>query len=270
MLTDKQKASFERHGYLVVRNALSLQDTTALQQWVNEVHNWQVTSKSTFMPYAEINAEGKRVLSRTENFVDLHAGLSGLLQGEMLLNLLRDLSGEDMILFKEKINYKLAGSGGFAAHIDAGAYTQVKNVEHLTVLLAVDAADILNGCMEVISGSHRRQVPIASDNCIEREWADNQHWTPVELDAGDALVFGSYLAHRSGANHSDQNRKALYATYNSLAEGDHRVEYYRQRRIEYPPTHLRRPGDKFERGAFIHGNGTPMMSVELGHQLAIS
>lgn len=270
MLTEQEKETFEQHGYLIIRTALSVTETTALQDWANEVHDWQVKEDSSFMPYAEVNAEGKHVLSRTENFVDLHEGLSALLQGEKLLGFLRDLSGEDVVLFKEKINYKLAGSGGFAAHIDAGAYTQVKDVEHLTILVAIDAADMSNGCMEVVDGSHKLEVPIGSDNCIARDWTQEQHWTPVELDPGDVLIFGSYLAHRSGLNRSNQNRKALYATYNRSTEGDHRMEYYRQRRREFPPTHLRRPGDSFERGAFIHGNGTPMMSIDLGHQLTVS
>ena len=71
------------------------------------------------MPYVEINAHGALVLCRTENYASSHDGLNGLLRGEKLLGVLRDLSGEDMVLFKEKINYKLAGSGGFAAHIDS-------------------------------------------------------------------------------------------------------------------------------------------------------
>jgi hypothetical protein len=59
----------------------------------------------------EINAKGSRVIRRTENYADSHKGFNGLLRGEKLLGLLRELSGEPMNLFKEKINYKLAGSG---------------------------------------------------------------------------------------------------------------------------------------------------------------
>ena len=71
------------------------------------------------MPYAEINARGALVLCRTENYASSHDGLNSLLRGEKLLQVLHDLSGEDMVLFNEKMNYKLAVSGGFAAHIDS-------------------------------------------------------------------------------------------------------------------------------------------------------
>ena len=74
--------------------------------------------------------------------------------------------------------------------------------------------------MEIVKGSHRLEIAIADDNCIEQEWVRNQEWTPVELNAGEVLIFGSYLAHRSAANHSDQDRRALYATYNGSTDGD--------------------------------------------------
>lgn len=65
------------------------------------------------------------------------------------------------------------------------------------------------------------KIAISNDNCIAPDWTEQQQWTPVTLEAGDLLVFGSYLAHRSGKNHSSKDRKALYATYNKASDGDH-------------------------------------------------
>lgn len=56
----------------------------------------------------------ERVLCRTENYANSHQGLGDLLRGQKLTDLLEQLSGEPMRLFKEKINYKLAGSGRFS------------------------------------------------------------------------------------------------------------------------------------------------------------
>lgn len=52
------------------------------------------------------------MLCRTENFVNSHAGFDSILRGQRATSVLQQLAGEDMVLFKEKINYKLAGSGG--------------------------------------------------------------------------------------------------------------------------------------------------------------
>lgn len=43
------------------------------------------------------------------------------------------------------VNYKLPLAGGFAPHIDSTAYTHVKNIKHLTILLAVDDSNMSNG-----------------------------------------------------------------------------------------------------------------------------
>ena len=111
-LSAEDKASFREDGYLILRNLLSQLETETLQRWAAEVQAWPVDQDSPWMPYEEINVDGKAVLSRTENFVTSHPGLNDLLRGDRLLHVLRDLSGGDMVLFKEKLNYKLSGSGG--------------------------------------------------------------------------------------------------------------------------------------------------------------
>ena len=132
----------------------------------------------------EVNAKGKRVLCRTENYANYHQGFNQLLRGPQLLNMLHQLAGEEMLLFKEKINYKLAGSGGFSPHIDSTAYTHIKDIKHLTILLAVDPSNSTNGGLDVVDGSHNMDIPIGKDNCIEPAWVEKQSWTSVNLKAG--------------------------------------------------------------------------------------
>lgn len=103
-------------------------------------------------------------------------------------------------------------AGGFAPHIDAVAYTSVKALDHLTILMAVEPANMDNGCLQVVAGSHLLHIPLGEDRCITPAWCDSQSWIPVELNTGDFLVFGSKLAHKSEANHSPKGRAAIYAT----------------------------------------------------------
>ena len=91
----------------------------------------------------------------------------------------------------------------------------------------------------------------------------------ITLDLGQLLVFGSYLAHRSGANNSNSDRKAIYATYNCKSEGDLHDAYYEDRAKLWPPTHKRQEGEKYEEGALRYGFGSPMLSVDLGKQFAV-
>lgn len=100
--------------------------------------------------------------------------------------------------------------------------------------MAVNDMDMNNGCLEVVPGSHKQQVPLGADKvspsafstghnpdiqCIEPEWEAKQTWVPVPMSAGSILVFGSYLAHRSGPNSSQKPRAAIYATVCSCRDG---------------------------------------------------
>ncbi|KAJ5912587.1 hypothetical protein N7504_001470 [Penicillium tannophilum] len=267
-LTPEQLQSFQENGYLLVRGFFSEPEAKTLQQWAQEVHDLPRTADVPWMPYEEVNGKGDRVLCRTENFANSHAGFDSFLRGERATSMLQQLAGEEMLLFKEKINYKLAGSGGFDPHIDANAYTHVKNIKHLTILAAVDEMTSENGGLEVVNGSHRMQIPLGSDRCIEPEWVQSNTWTSCDLLPGDILVFGSYLAHRSGANTSTKDRRAIYATYNCAAEGNLHDQYYADRKNLWPATHMRKEGVDYEEGRVRYAFGSPMLTVEPNGVLA--
>lgn len=76
-------------------------------------------------------------------------------------------------------------AGGFDPHIDANAYTHVKNIKHLTILAAVDEMNDSNGGLEVVDGSHRMEIPLGSDRCILPSWVHSHPWTPCNLAPGN-------------------------------------------------------------------------------------
>jgi 2-aminoethylphosphonate dioxygenase len=86
--------------------------------------------------------------------------------------------------------------------------------------------------------------------------------------SGQLLIFGSYLAHRSGPNNSHGDRKAIYATYNCAREGDLHASYYADRKELWPATHMRKEGKDYSEGSLRYGFGSPMLSVEAGKQVA--
>ena len=135
-----------------------------------------------------------------------------------------------MLLFKDKINYKMPQGNGFQPHLDAPAYDHIGRIEHLTANIAIDAATPENGCLEVVPGSHRMDVELADGGCISDAWVRDHEWVKVELDASDVLLFGSHLAHRSGPNKTDHRRASLYATFHGRSDGeDLRAKYYAPR-----------------------------------------
>lgn len=238
IISPSQKQHFDEQGFLVLRvNEHKAVDPQTLQSWTEEVSNLP-REHGKWMPYDEITSTGERQLMRTENFAPYHAGFNDLLFGDQLRGILGQVTGEEMLLFKDKINYKLPGGNGFGAHLDAPAYDHIGRIEHTTANLAVDAATVANGCVEVVPGSHRMDVKLAHGGKIDEEWEAAQTWIPVELEAGDLLVFGSHLAHRSASNKTDKARRSVYATYACASDGrDLRTQYYADRRENFPPDH---------------------------------
>lgn len=101
-ITPEQQSFFDEKGYLILRDVVSDGEAVALQLWAQEVHDLPRTAETPWMPYEEINASGKRVLCRTENFANYHPQFNGLLRGQKMLSILGQLAREEMALFKEK------------------------------------------------------------------------------------------------------------------------------------------------------------------------
>jgi ectoine hydroxylase-related dioxygenase (phytanoyl-CoA dioxygenase family) len=166
-------------------------------------------------------------LARTENFI----GFSPLLAAVLVTGKIRvcagELLGEEALLYKEKINYKLVGGAGFAPHQDKPAYPFVDKV--LSVMVAVDAATLDNGCLQVVDRLHATVLPQDDRGCIEQDLADTLHFHPMELAAGETLFFDALTPHKSASNTSLLPRRALYPTYNAKSEGDLRTAYYEEK-----------------------------------------
>ncbi len=215
------------NNYLKIAGFFSDEEVTALQQWVTDIGQWKPI-RDKWMHHFEATPDGTR-LSRSENFVPYHAGLKKTLTSGKVLDVVSGLMGEPAVLYKEKINYKYPGGGGYAAHQDAPAYEFVKF--HITCLISVDAATPESGCLSFSPGQYQKGF-IAPDEkgCIAEEVASEMEWVEVPTEPGDILLFGSYIPHKSGVNRSNQPRRIIYVTYNVRSEGDWRERYYEDKR----------------------------------------
>jgi ectoine hydroxylase-related dioxygenase (phytanoyl-CoA dioxygenase family) len=76
---------------------------------------------------------------------------------------------------------------------------------------------------------------------------DTKHvaYQPVHCKPGDAVFFDSYAPHRSQPNKTDHARRVLYITFNAASEGDHRKQYYADKRKNYPPDIERDPNRSY-------------------------
>ena len=148
-----------------------------------------------------------------------------------MLEVASALLGEQAVLYKEKINYKLAGGAGWDAHQDAPAYPFLDL--HISCMVAIDDSNEENGCLEIVSNKHHELIATDSRGCIPVAVEAKLDWQAVPLRAGQTMWFHSRTPHRSGDNKSSRNRRAMYPTYNAASEGDLREKYYAAKRAEF-------------------------------------
>lgn len=240
MLTDEQIQDFRRQGFLVIRGLFDAAETRDLAQWTEEVAAYpEVPGK--YMMYFEQSrlVPDKRILNRIEDIEPYHKGFSRLFLGEKLQGTVSGLFGEPAVLYKDKINFKMPGGDGFKAHQDVQAGWDAYASLHITALVSIDASTRENGCLEMAAGFHRSGLLGDKWKPLDEDALD---YTPVMTAPGDAVFFDSYAPHRSQPNMTDSPRRVLYVTYNRLSEGDHRRQYYLDKRRNYPPDCERETG----------------------------
>lgn len=220
---------FKQNSYLKLNNLLNFDAVLPadVSTWVEEIAAWP-KAENKWLQHWELNGANEKIMCRAENFVNYHEGMARLARECVLgvaSQLFDDASGA--VLFKEKINYKLVGGAGFAAHQDSPAYIGLAD-DHISVMVAVDNATLENGCLKVCPGqwSAASNVLLTAEGIVTPEAEAKMTFVPVPAKAGDILFFNGYIPHRSEANRSDHNRRAIFLTYNPLSQGDHRAAYY--------------------------------------------
>jgi len=228
---------FRATGWLLTQT-LDADGVAALQSWVDEIAGWPDDGDG-WMHHREMTDDGPK-LCRSENIIPFHAGIRDLLTTGSMLDTASALLGEPAVLYKEKVNYKLAGGAGYAPHQDAPAYPFIDS--HVSCMVAVDDATLANGCLEVVESMHHEVLAMDDAGCVHPDLVASYQWKAVEVPAGWTLWFHSRTPHRSGANTSGVSRRALYPTYNAASEGDLRTEYYREKLARFAAGHGRADG----------------------------
>jgi ectoine hydroxylase-related dioxygenase (phytanoyl-CoA dioxygenase family) len=241
MLSKQQIEQFHRDGFLFVRALYSADEMKEISQWTDEVAGSPEKAGHYMMYFESSKQDGSRIISRIEDFVSFHAGFAELITSRRMSQAVSDLFGEKAVLFKDKINFKLPGGDGFKEHQDVQAGWDDYADLHITVLIAIDETNTEKGSVEMIPGMHKQGLLGEMWEPLTDSDTNDADYVPVHCQPGDAVFFDSYTPHRSMPNKSNQARRVLYITFNGVSEGDHRVKYYADKRINYPPDIERDP-----------------------------
>ncbi len=243
MLTTQQMADFERDGFLILRGMFDADEIARMRVWIDDLAQAEPTPGKE-MRYLEdsLIEPGCRILSRIEKFSDPDMPFRAVTHARKLLEVVAALQGGGSVLFKEKINFKLPGSGGFEPHQDIQPGWDDYAPYFLSVAIAIDENTPENGCLELAAGHHtrgwlgERMKPLTPEQLVGIDFIG------FPMQPGDVAFFDCYTPHRSAPNRTAQPRRNLYLTYNRAADGDHREQYFADKRRSFPPDNERLPG----------------------------
>ena len=222
---------FESDGYVIIDKFFSESDLGEFEAALQKV----ISSEGV-----DIYKDRSGNLRRLEHFTRKNRFFLKL--DEQIRDFLKDISGFEYQLFKDKINFKPSGGEGFYAHYDGvfrfddGIATRDGWYEYadafVNVLIAIDDFTIENGALEVarihkgsfeelLQNTKKNGSPDLIDSVVSK-----CQFIPALVKKGGIVIFSNLCPHQSGPNKSSAPRGSIYFTYNDRSYGDNYERYF--------------------------------------------
>ena len=219
-------ADYSERGFAVLRGVLDESEWEEARLESDRLMRLCDADRETYGPRLELEVDHlapgdrrdmDRVIRKIEPISDLSPFLTELARHEAVVGPARAIFDGEVGLFEDKLNLKLPGGSPYPWHQDWSCCWRAHTNELATCFVYLDDADLANGCLQVIPGSHsdRTIYPFRGTGHFEVDPSsiDANQAVPVPLRAGDMIVFDSYLLHYSDLNRGRTPRRAVIYTY---------------------------------------------------------
>ncbi len=229
LLTDAQVRLFVEDGYLIVPNLLSREEVEELRQDAVRVARG-VYPCASLPPVSETLSDDE--VLRTILCIHQPHSISPIMEAYIrhpkICGILSQITAAHLPVWDGSVKcmqsmlfVKPPEFQGQAWHQDE-IYIPTRDRSLIGAWIALDDANIANGCLWVVPGSHRTgylypQRP--HNNADEFDFApesfgfDESAEVPVEVPTGSLVFFNGYLLHRSRKNRSEVYRRVLVNHY---------------------------------------------------------
>lgn len=232
MLGREQIDRFWHDGYLVVENAVTVEQLRRLREAIDE---WVEESRAHDEPFGEPTVDGRPrfdigrehcaerpALRRVNNPSEINPHFEQVMRDAPMVDMVVDLIGPDVKYHHCKINLKLPCSETVVGYHQDFCYTPHTNDDVVTALLMLDDVTEENGCLMVVPGSHTGPLYSLFDGTTftgfvdpEKERALKTDEVAVTGNAGDVCLMHTRLVHGSAANRSDRPRGLFICVYSA-------------------------------------------------------
>ncbi len=202
LLSNLQIEQYEKDGYVIPDFKMS--DSTLKK--IEERHDKLLKQYPQFKNYCPA------ILNYDESFLEF-------CKNEIILNYVEQILGSDFALWNSSFFAKPAINGHATPWHQDGQYWPIRPLATCTVWLAIDDANVENGCLRFIKGSHKDKK-LKNHNINNNENLTlNQELDEKEYNEKDAVnlilkrgqisLHDVYLVHGSEANKSSMARRAM-------------------------------------------------------------
>ncbi|HMG11103.1 MAG TPA: phytanoyl-CoA dioxygenase family protein [Mucilaginibacter sp.] len=212
-LTGEQLNAFRENGFLIIKEIIKPEGLMQMQEecmlaWNNE--------KESFDP--------DKSWLQNSLLVNIHHHAPTVCDyyfGGPLVDIASQIIGPNIKGATSQLTFKMKGNTRpFGWHQDNG-YGELEPYNALTTLTALDDTDRGNGCLWLIPGSHKQgQIRVKQNEKQKKSQseiivdADESLAVPMEMKAGDALIFNCWMLHKSDGNYSgNRDRRILFLRY---------------------------------------------------------
>ncbi|MAT88543.1 MAG: phytanoyl-CoA dioxygenase family protein [Aestuariivita sp.] len=218
VMSPSEAVCFARDGYVVKKSLFTSQEVDALNTTVN---NDPVIAKAI---YGRKDSEGAttELALWTELSEDMFGAVA---RSARIVDSLELVLGGEVAFFHSKLTLKKPKIGGaWDWHQDYGYWYRGGYLfPHMaSVFIALDPSKKINGCLQVLKGSHHlgrlehgvNRDQVGADMDRVQAAMGKLELIYVEMEPGDALFFHANLLHASGRNDSNKTRNVLLSCYN--------------------------------------------------------
>ena len=228
-LSAEQIDQFNKEGYLYLENAI---DADRLKTLQSEFEQWKEQSRAETKAYGETydkrprfdvepgHSANQPALRRIASPIEISDAYLDVMRNNLALDAVADLLGPNLKFNNAKINSKQPGAATQVKFHQDFLFEPRTNDDMITVLFFIDDVTPENGPLEVVPGTHRKELyehwhdgvytgAVAPE--IMQKYKDKS--VPCFGKAGSACLMHTTLLHGSGPNLSDKARTLFICEY---------------------------------------------------------
>ena len=229
-ITPEELSSWEENGYFVRYDVFTEEENDILRRIADDIVDGkqpfptEKIQQNALVMDGKVEASGIHAMHKIYHLSCYCPKFLARVRDPRLTDPIVDLLGPNLLNQGNLYIWKAPRIGlGFPWHQDKWYFNwQYKTDMTVGTWTAIDAADVDNGCLYVIPGSHKYGVLDHEDleGSQQAEFkiarnAKDEDGVPVEVPSGSVVWFNNQLLHKSTHNHSDRFRRCNVAHYMS-------------------------------------------------------